>query len=677
MQEVSVLTNASNLKTQHQSAKRHPNDKNKASHERKFTVGKSSNSGMSQNTGAKPHGGKFNKSAHAAAPHAKSSFHGKLSSKPNADGSQPPVRAHDTATSAALHKNGTQNKDSAQNKNSSQNQSNTQKVEHKSNDKPFAFKPRSSSLGKIGRSNNFDGSNNLGGFSSSSSSPVGFARSEKRSQRVKYDAPMSVGRVFNKAIAGDQPVPGLAAGVVNTESQRSSFSHNSHGKAKSGKERQARHQGTHLRVAVGSQSRAAAAKVLEAVAQGRSLSEAFPVFCQPLDERDTAFVKEIVFGTLRQRRILMNTMLPLVEHKLNEKHRIVHFLIISAMYQLVFLQSPPHAVVSATVSACGECGQKSYASMVNAVLRRFLRENMQLAHSDSLAVEYSFPDWLCDRITNTYQDKAAFVLEQSNAKPPLILRVENSKLTTQDFLQKLAAHEIGASLVAPELSNSAVILENALNVSEIPGFDEGVCSVQDLSAQLAAPLLELGNEPLRVLDCCCAPGGKTAHILDLNPQCKVTALDVEYPRLQQTKSTLERLGRNAELQVMDAQDLSSLKGEFDRILVDAPCSGTGVIRRHPDIKWLRRQKDIENLAAIQAKILDAAFAKLKKGGILLYTTCSILPEENDQQITSFLQRHTDAQLKPFTLGGQTYQTWQRLPGEQNGDGFFYARITKL
>lgn len=659
MQEVSVLTNASDLKTQHQSAKSHHNGKNKASHERKFTVGKSSNSGMSPNTSYKPHGGKFNKSAHTAAPHAKSSFHGKISSKPNADGNQPPVRAHvsSAATSAAS------------------SNSSTPHVEHKSNDKPFTFKPRSSGSGKFGNSKSFDGSNSFGGFSSSSSSPIGFARSEKRSHRVKFDAPMSLGRVFNKAIAGEQPVPGLAASVVSAAPKSSEFNRAPRGK--SDKERQVRHASTHLRVAVGSQSRAAAAKVLEAVAQGRSLSEAFPIFCQLLDDRDTAFVKEIVFGTLRQRRLLMNTMLPLVEHKLNEKHRIVHFLIISAMYQLVFLQSPPHAVVSATVSACGECGQKSYASMVNAVLRRFLRENMQLAHSDTLAVEYSFPDWLCYRISNSYQDKAAFVLEQSNAKPPLILRVENSKIATQDFLQKLADQEIGASLVAPDLSNSAVILDNALNVSEIPGFDNGLCSVQDLSAQLAAPLLELGNEPLRVLDCCCAPGGKTAHILDLNPLCKVTALDVEYPRLQQTKSTLERLGRNADLQVMDAQDLSSLKGEFDRILVDAPCSGTGVIRRHPDIKWLRRQKDIENLATIQAKILDAAFAKLKKGGILLYTTCSILPEENDLQITSFLQRHADAQLKPFTLGGQTYQTWQRLPGEQNGDGFFYARITKL
>lgn len=540
------------------------------------------------------------------------------------------------------------------NHNKSQSTDNKPAQEFKSNDKPFSFTPRSknSSLDARSRYSNSDE----------------FSSSNSRAGSRSHGRYASGTRVFNKAIGGELPIEWLED-KTNRENEHS---RNKNADKNSRKER--RHD--YIRVAIGSQTRAAAARVLEAVARGNSLNEAFPQHCHALDERDTAFVKEIVFGTLRQRRLLMNTMLPMIEHKLPEKQRIVYFLIISAMYQLVFLQTPPHAVVSSTVSACGECGQKSCASMVNAVLRRFLRENMKLVEPETLAIKHSFPDWLADRIIETYGEQADEIMLNSNIKPPLTLRVENSGISTDDFLQSLSDKQLGASLLAPNLSPSAVLLDVATNVSEIPGFDKGLCSVQDLSAQLAAPLLELDEPNLQVLDCCCAPGGKTAHILDLNPSCLVTALDVDANRIQQTQSTLSRLGRNADLRVLDAQDLSSIKQMFDRILVDAPCSGTGVIRRHPDIKWLRRQKDIENLCAIQAKILDAAFDKLKPGGILLYTTCSILPEENVQQITAFLKRHADAQLKPFTLDGHTYQTWQRLPGEQNGDGFFYARIVK-
>lgn len=581
---------------------------------------------------------------------------------------------------------------------------------------------RSKETGKDGRSSShFKSGHGSKGFSSKGAEGTNKSRFDKaRSDKPRSDRPRpecpprgaaeKIGRVFNKQLAGNEPVAGLEfkqerTAVFNENKERRSSEHKHATPSK---------RSNNLRTAIGSQSRAAAAQILEAVAQGKSLGEAIPMYCHHLEDRDTAFVKEIVYGTLRQRRLLMNTVQPMIEHKIPERHRVVQYLLISAMYQLVFLQSPPHAVVSATVSACGDCGHKTFAPMVNAILRRFLRENMQLAHSDNLAVEYSFPDWLYNRIEEAYPEQVKQVLEGSNTKPPLILRVENSKISTHELLERLAANEMGASLVASELSQSAIVLDVATNVSEIAGFAEGLCSVQDLSAQLAAPLLELEDDStadntkngatslaqdsnsaedattknsaytehlnklpkLRVLDCCCAPGGKTAHIMDLNPNCEVTALDVDFGRLQQTKATLERLGREATLKVLDAQDLSSLAGLFDRILVDAPCSGTGVIRRHPDIKWLRREKDIENLTAIQAKILDEAFAKLAPNGILLYTTCSILPEENIKQVEAFLERHKDATLKPFTLGGKEYQTLQRLPGDNNGDGFFYAKIVK-
>ena len=229
------------------------------------------------------------------------------------------------------------------------------------------------------------------------------------------------------------------------------------------------------------------------------------------------------------------------------------------------------------------------------------------------------------------------------------------------------------------MCKSTVKLDAAANVYDIPGFSEGLCTVQDISAQLTADFLKLDKDKaMRILDCCCAPGGKTAHILDLSPKSHVTALDIEESRLEQTVSTLKRLGRlkNVELKAMDATNLDELDGSFDRILVDAPCSGTGVIRRHPDIKWLRRDKDIASLCEIQAKILDAAYEKLSKGGVLLYTTCSILPDENIRQVEAFLKRHSDAIQDPICLDGKEYTTLQRLPGDDDGDGFFYARFIK-
>lgn len=428
----------------------------------------------------------------------------------------------------------------------------------------------------------------------------------------------------------------------------------------------------------GSKSRAAAALIVEAVNKGVSMSEAVPQYCAQFDSRDTAFIKEIVYGTLRHRRILMGTLKPMFDFKITERNRVVQALLITAMYQIVYMRVPAHAVVSATVSACGDIGRKSFTSTTNAILRRFLREGAKVIESDNDAVTYSFPDWLVTRLQDGY-DAATVkkILEASNIKAPLFLRVENSKVSTEEFVEHLAKKEISST--TSKLCKSSVKLDAAANVYDIPGFSEGLCTVQDISAQLTADFLKLDKDKaMRILDCCCAPGGKTAHILDLSPKSHVTALDIEESRLEQTVSTLKRLGRlkNVELKAMDATNLDALEGSFDRILVDAPCSGTGVIRRHPDIKWLRRDKDIASLCEIQAKILDAAYEKLSKGGILLYTTCSILPDENIRQVEAFLKRHSDAIQDPICLDGKEYTTLQRLPGDDDGDGFFYARFIK-
>ena len=428
----------------------------------------------------------------------------------------------------------------------------------------------------------------------------------------------------------------------------------------------------------GSKSRAAAALIVEAVNKGVSMSEAVPQYCAQFDSRDTAFIKEIVYGTLRHRRVLMGTLKPMFDFKITERNRVVQALLITAMYQIVYMRVPAHAVVSATVSACGDIGRKSFTSTTNAILRRFLREGAKVIESDNDAVTYSFPDWLVTRLQDGY-DAATVkkILEASNIKAPLFLRVENSKVSTEEFVEHLAKKEISST--TSKLCKSTVKLDAAANVYDIPGFSEGLCTVQDISAQLTADFLKLDKDKaMRILDCCCAPGGKTAHILDLSPKSHVTALDIEESRLEQTVSTLKRLGRlkNVELKAMDATNLDALEGSFDRILVDAPCSGTGVIRRHPDIKWLRRDKDIASLCEIQAKILDAAYEKLSKGGVLLYTTCSILPDENIRQVEAFLKRHSDAIQDPICLDGKEYTTLQRLPGDDDGDGFFYARFIK-
>ena len=430
-------------------------------------------------------------------------------------------------------------------------------------------------------------------------------------------------------------------------------------------------------LAAGARSRAAAALIVDAVSDGVSLSEAFPRHLQGFDERDVSFIKEMVYGTLRQRRLLLNTLKPLFNYKITERHRIVQALLLVALYQLTFMRVPVHAVVAATVSACADIERKGFTSLVNAILRRFLREGGQLLHSDNEAVDYSFPDWLYTKLKESYPERCRDILQHSNEKAPLFLRVEQSKTTREAQLAELAAAGINAQACA--LYSGAIELESALNVEHIPGFAQGRCTVQDLSAQLAAPLMDLESLPAgsRVLDCCCAPGGKSAHILDLNPEVSLTALDVDHNRLKSTQDTLTRLGRtNVTLQALDATKLAEIEGTFERILVDAPCSGTGVIRRHPDIKWLRRAKDITALAQVQAAILDAAYDKLSPGGLLVYTTCSILPEENDAQVQAFLARHPEASLKAFTLGTQSYTTLQRLPGDDHGDGFFYARFVK-
>ncbi|MGN1281972.1 MAG: 16S rRNA (cytosine(967)-C(5))-methyltransferase RsmB [Succinivibrio sp.] len=428
-------------------------------------------------------------------------------------------------------------------------------------------------------------------------------------------------------------------------------------------------------VSQGAPSRAAAALCVSAVREGRSLSDVLPLYTKDLDDRDRAFVQEIVFGTLRHMRLLSTTLNTLLEENLKPRMNVAGALIICAIYQIIFTRVPAHAVVAATVGACSLCSCRAYTGLVNAVLRRFLREGSHLVHSTDPCVEQSFPTWLYEELKTCYGEELTLdIMRNSNEHAPMYLRVENSRISTEDYLKELEKCSIEASLVKE--SPCTLLLSHPVNVFKLPFFEEGYVSVQDLAASLASPLLNL-VPGCTVLDTCSAPGGKSAHILDICPSADLTCTDIDEKRLDSAKENLERLNRKAKFLAMDlSQSSQGLKDEYDRILVDAPCSGTGVIRRHPDIKWLRRKKDIDSLVVTQKNILDNAFSLLKSGGILVYTTCSILKKENEEQVRAFLDRHKDARTLPFDMNGQTVSSYQRLPGENGSDGFFYARFIK-
>lgn len=474
-------------------------------------------------------------------------------------------------------------------------------------------------------------------------------------------------------------------------------------------------------VATGAHSRAVAAQLVDGVSRGKSLSDTMPRLLSTLqDPRDQALAAEIAYGVLRVRRLLNSNVQLMLDHKIGQHDSVIGALIICGLYQLVFMRSPQHAVVSATVGACALLKRREFTGLVNALLRRFLREGTHLVHPQEPAVNFSFPDWLYERLVHDYgEDKAFEIMRGSNERAPMFLRVDTDKMSVDAYCRLLEDVLPEVSVVRSEASG-LIELSDPVSTSMLPRFADGTVSVQDLSAQRAAALLDIQAGD-RVLDCCCAPGGKTAHILALQPDAQVVAMDADGQRLYSAYENLLRLHRVEEgmgrpyyvslsvagegrrnkarerkqelhfdkeftsgrvrLQVKDASTLNPAEdGMFERILVDAPCSGTGVIRRHPDIKWLRRDKDIPALCELQQRILEAAFSCLKPGGMLVYSTCSVLTEENSAQITAFMERHkADAKWLPFVLPGdrEAVPYRQVLPGESGGDGFFYARIRKV
>jgi len=345
------------------------------------------------------------------------------------------------------------------------------------------------------------------------------------------------------------------------------------------------------------------------------------------------------------------------------------------IYQVKYTRIPDHAAVSETVAATKPLKCDFLRGLINGVLRNIQR-NLAKESTANLPdpIKYSHPSWFIKKLQSAYPDQWESILTANLERPPMWIRVNQQHHNIEQYLHLLEQAEIEVELV--DAKSSAIKLTTALDVNKLPGFVDGWVSVQDGAAQQAAPLLnsQAGDN---VLDCCAAPGGKTCHILELTPElANMTAIDIEESRLLRVEENLTRLNLSAKVITADAASQDWWDGKlYDRILLDAPCSGTGVIRRHPDIKWLRKADDIEKLVILQQQILKNIWSLLKPGGTLLYATCSILPEENSEQIQQFISENNNAKLVPTSENDKNIG-WQILPNEQSMDGFYYAKLEK-
>ncbi|AQS35292.1 16S rRNA m(5)C-967 methyltransferase [Shewanella psychrophila] len=421
--------------------------------------------------------------------------------------------------------------------------------------------------------------------------------------------------------------------------------------------------------------RALAAKVVfQVLEKGISLSVALPDQQKHLENgKDKALLAELSYGVMRHLPQLDKLVSDCMSKPLKGKQRILHQLLLIGCYQLYFTRIPSHAAISETAEACRQLKFEGLVKVVNGVLRNIQRQEKPLP-TDNDTLAFNTPAWIVKRLKAAYPDNWQEVIEHSHQRPPMWLRNNKQSQTRDEYLAALAEIEIPATAGK---SSDAILLESPRDVAQLPGFEQGATSVQDGAAQWAATLLAPKEGEL-VLDACAAPGGKTCHLLE-QANIQLVAVDFDEKRLERVQQNLDRLSLQAKLVYGDAADIDSWwQGDkFDRILLDAPCSATGVIRRHPDIKWLRKQSDIDELASLQSKILDHCWQWLKPGGTLLYATCSILPQENEQQIRSFLERADDATLVPIDEQPNPDDIgWQITPGTENMDGFYYARLVK-
>ena len=413
--------------------------------------------------------------------------------------------------------------------------------------------------------------------------------------------------------------------------------------------------------------------ILGQVLSGRSLSASISGGASSvrLEGRSSAAAKNAVYGSLRHFGFLDFA----IKHLMRQENPQIKALLVVAIYELEFTGAPSHAVVNAAVDCAAKMQLGGLKKLVNGVLRSYLRKSEEIKSSakENLVATLGHPTWWINKLTNQYgQKKAEEIMLASFIHPPLALRVNTRKISPQDYKNTLASS--ARSWRAPGISGAseAIILEKPVPVSEIPGFSQGLASVQDVGAQLAAEILDL-HDGQRVLDACAAPGGKSTHILE-RASVSLLCLDQDHLRMKRVKENLQRLGHRAKTLVTDAANLDAWwDGKpFDRILVDAPCTGSGVVRRNPDIKWIRREEDLHSFSEQQQKLLSSLWKALTKGGKLLYVTCSIFQEENEHQVEWFLKKHPNAEIAAY----HGKDIGHNLTPNRDHDGFFHALLEK-
>jgi len=429
-------------------------------------------------------------------------------------------------------------------------------------------------------------------------------------------------------------------------------------------------------------SRVLAAIILVSVSKDHHSLDGALQFHLPADvhQQDAAFIRELCYGSLRHWIQLQALVNACMERPLRNKDADINAILILGLYQLKYMRVPDHAALSESVNAV-EYFRKSWArKLVNGVLRTLQRtydEKLDELKANSNAY-YNHPDWMLDRIQQQWPQQWQDILAANDKHPPLVLRVNTHKISVADCIEQLAQNDITAHIM-PHVA-TAIRLEQALDITALTLFRQGMLSVQDAAAQCAAPLLSLQPQD-RVLDVCAAPGGKTGHILECQTELEsVTAVEIDSDRCNRIQENMDRLGYKVTLICADAIDVDSWWDNklFDKILLDVPCSASGVMRRHPDIKLLRTEQDIDNLQQIQQQILVKMWPLLRPGGSLLYVTCSIFEQENEQQIQHFLETHSDAQatMEAVEWGESTGAGRQILPGSSDMDGFYFCLLQK-
>jgi len=436
--------------------------------------------------------------------------------------------------------------------------------------------------------------------------------------------------------------------------------------------------------AKGAKVRAVAAEIVDAVVGGgQSLDAAISNNEERVSANDRSLLRMLCYGTLRHHWALQEWIDQLVATPLRKRDRVINALLAVGLYQLVEMRIPDHAVVSETVAATRRLQRPKLAGLVNACLRRFVREDLSSKGSQGDESKWNHPNWLINRFRADWPDDWQAILTANMERAPMWLRANSSRNTAEQYLQRLREEGLPAELLdgVPD----AIRLEEPQAVDKLPGFSLGDASVQDAAAQIAARWL-LQDVAGRVLDACAAPGTKSGHLLEIGGErLSLVCVDSDKSRTLSIAENLARIGQNATIIAADASKPKEWWDEepFDAILLDAPCSASGVIRRHPDIKLLRRESDLTSLAALQRKLMEALWPKLAPGGTLLYATCSVFAAENDEVTEQFLADHSDA-IENDVLPNNNIRDlmrrkacgYQILPGSAGMDGFYYAAIQK-